>query len=91
MLECQQEQQRPVVVAILSSFLVPSLCHASCATLGCCAPPFILHERQVSRSEKTSQVRQDWGSGHESMWGKRLHKPVSNKCRLCELNTPSDK
>lgn len=59
MLEWQQEQQRPVVMAILSSFLVLLLCHASCVTLACYAPPFILQERQVSRSEKTSQVRQD--------------------------------
>lgn len=45
MLEWQQEQQRPVVVAILSSFLVPSFCHASCVTLACCASPFLLQER----------------------------------------------
>ena len=25
------------------------------------------------------------------MWGKCLYKPVSNKCQLCELTTPSDK
>lgn len=72
MLEWQQEQQRTLVVAILSSFLVPSLCHASCATLGCCAPPFILHERQVSRSEKTAQVRQDWGSGSHRLVAESL-------------------